>query len=35
MLNFDKEVITVKNKEDGKIFASGELTIVGLPNEFN
>ena len=35
MLNFNKEVIKVKNKKDGKIVASGELTIVGLPNEFN
>ena len=35
MLNFNKEVIKVKNKENGKIVASGELTIVGLPNEFN
>ena len=35
MLNFDKEVISiVQNDAAGAIIASGELTIVGLPNEF-
>ena len=35
MLNFDKEVISiVQNDSAGAIIASGELTIVGLPNEF-
>ena len=33
MLNFNNEEISV-NKEGGQIIASGELTIVGLPNEF-
>ena len=35
MLNFDKETISVvQNDSTGAIIASGELTIVGLPNEF-
>ena len=35
MLNFDKELINVvQNDKNGSIIASGELTIVGLPNEF-
>ena len=35
MLNFDKEVINiVKGDSSGSIIAKGELTIVGLPNEF-
>ena len=35
MLNFDKEVISVVQSDStGAIIASGELTIVGLPNEF-
>ena len=35
MLNFDKEMINVvQNDKNGSIIASGELTIVGLPNEF-
>ena len=35
MLNFDKETISVvQNDSTGAIVASGELTIVGLPNEF-
>ena len=34
-LNFDKETISVvQNDSTGTIIASGELTIVGLPNEF-
>tara|TARA_B100000945_G_scaffold295099_1_gene272320 strand:- start:242 stop:880 length:639 start_codon:yes stop_codon:yes gene_type:complete len=34
-LNFDKETISVvQNDSTGAIIASGELTIVGLPNEF-
>jgi len=35
LLNFDKEVIKVEKASNGNIIASGELTIVGLPNEFN
>ena len=35
MLNFDKELINVVQEDkNGAIIASGELTIVGLPNEF-
>ena len=35
MLNFDKELINVvQNDPNGAVIASGELTIVGLPNEF-
>ena len=35
MLNFDKETISVvQNDSTGAIIARGELTIVGLPNEF-
>ena len=35
MLNFDKEVISVVQKDStGAIVAKGELTIVGLPDEF-
>ena len=35
MLNFDKEtIIIVQNDSTGAIVARGELTIVGLPNEF-
>ena len=35
MLNFDKELINVvQGDKNGAIIASGELTIVGLPNEF-
>ncbi len=35
MLNFDKETISVvQNDTTGAIIATGELTIVGLPNEF-
>ena len=35
MLNFDKELINVvQNDPNGAIVATGELTIVGLPNEF-
>jgi len=35
MLNFDKELINVvQGDKNGSIIASGELTIVGLPNEF-
>ena len=35
MLNFDKETISiVQNDSTGAIGAQGELTIVGLPNEF-
>ena len=35
MLNFDKETISVvQNDTTGAIVARGELTIVGLPNEF-
>ena len=35
MLNFDKEIISlVQNDPNGAIVAKGELTIVGLPNEF-
>ena len=35
MLNFDKEVISiVQNDSTGAIIAKGELTIVGLPDEF-
>jgi Tfp pilus assembly protein PilO len=35
MLNFDQEVVKVKKEDGGKIIATGQLTIVGLPNEFN
>ena len=35
MLNFEKELITTSNQQSGKINVVGELTIVGLPNEFN
>ena len=35
MLNFDKELINVvQGDKNGSVIASGELTIVGLPNEF-
>ena len=35
MLNFDKETISiVQNDSTGAIIATGELTIVGLPDEF-
>ena len=35
MLNFDKETISVvQNDSTGAIIARGELTIVGVPNEF-
>ena len=35
MLNFAKELINVvQNDPNGAVVASGELTIVGLPNEF-
>ncbi len=35
MLNFDKELINVvQNDPNGAVVATGELTIVGLPNEF-
>ena len=35
MLNFDKEMINVvQNDPNGAVIATGELTIVGLPNEF-
>ncbi len=35
MLNFDKELINVvRNDKNGSVIATGELTIVGLPNEF-
>lgn len=34
LLNFNKEVINVEKNSNGNIIASGELTIVGLPNEF-
>ena len=35
MLNFDYEMINVvQNDKNGSVIASGELTIVGLPNEF-
>ena len=35
MLNFDKELINVVQEDkNGSIIASGELTIVGMPNEF-
>ena len=35
MLNFDKEIISiVQNDSTGAIIAKGELTIVGLPDEF-
>ena len=35
MLNFDKETISiVQNDSTGAIIAQGELTIVGIPDEF-
>ncbi len=35
MLNFDKELINVvESDKNGSVIATGELTIVGLPNEF-
>ena len=35
MLNFDKETISiVQNSSTGAIIAEGELTIVGIPDEF-
>ena len=34
MLNFDKESISVVQNETGAIIATGELTIVGIPDEF-
>ena len=34
-LNFDKELINVvQSDKNGSVIATGELTIVGLPNEF-
>jgi hypothetical protein len=35
MLNFDEEVVKVEKEASGKIIATGQLTIVGLPNEFD
>ena len=35
LLNFNKEVINIEKNSNGNIIATGELTIVGLPNEFN
>jgi len=35
MLNFEKELIKISDQQSGKINVVGELTIVGLPNEFN
>jgi Tfp pilus assembly protein PilO len=35
MLNFEKELITTSKQQSGKINVVGQLTIVGLPNEFN
>ena len=35
MLNFEKELITTSKRQIGKINVVGQLTIVGLPNEFN
>jgi hypothetical protein len=35
MLNFDKELISVvQESTTGAIIATGNLTIVGLPDEF-
>jgi Tfp pilus assembly protein PilO len=34
MLNFEKEIIKVENNESGAIVISGELSIVGVTNEF-
>ena len=35
MLNFDKELINVEqNDKNGSVVVTGELTIVGLPDEF-
>ncbi len=35
MLNFDKELINVvQSDKNGSVVVTGELTIVGLPNEF-
>ena len=34
MLNFDNESISVVQNETGAITATGELTIVGIPDEF-
>ena len=35
MLNFDKETISiVEGDSTGAIIATGELTIVGIPDEF-
>ena len=34
MLNFDEETVKVDEKS-GKIISTGQLTIVGLPNEFD
>ena len=34
MLNFDKESISVVQNGTGAIIATGELTIVGIPDEF-
>jgi hypothetical protein len=35
MLNYDKELINlVQSDKNGAIIVNGELTIVGLPNEF-
>ena len=34
MLNFDNETVKV-DKKSGNIISTGQLTIVGLPNEFN
>ncbi len=35
MLNFDEEQIKVESNDSGKVIATGQLTIVGLPDEFN
>ena len=35
MLNFEKELIKISDQQSGKVNVVGELTIVGLPNEFN
>jgi len=35
LLNFNKEEINIEKNSNGNIIAKGELTIVGLPNEFN
>ena len=35
MLKFEKELFTTSKRQIGKINIVGQLTIVGLPNEFN